>query len=208
MAFLDETGAKQLAKKIIEKAGSGASASRNYSTYTKTGANQYVTAQINNNVQTGVLYSWIPTIDSIAGNDSNNLCGLMSLDSYKNLESAYKSHISGFKLVYYVSPPSTNAIPIKPLAEDGIYGQIPVTLPTNTKEYSIKIYACGECSDAGETARLLIEVTPYVKAYILIKYGTTEICGANRSAGVPLTGSVEFNQFKKGTGFTITITPV
>lgn len=85
MAFLDETGAKLLAKKIIEKAGSGASTSQNYSTYTKTGANQYVTAQMNNNVQTGVLYSWIPTIDSIAGNDSNNLCGLMSLESYNTL---------------------------------------------------------------------------------------------------------------------------
>lgn len=44
MKFLDENGAKLLAQKIIEKAGSGASATQNYSSYTEAGANQYVTA--------------------------------------------------------------------------------------------------------------------------------------------------------------------
>lgn len=169
MAFLDETGAKQLAKKIIEKAGSGASASRNYSTYTKTGANQYVTAQVNNNVQTGILYSWIPTIDSIAGNDSNNLCGLMSLDSYNDLNqltTLVPHTLSSWVMIFYHENNEIN----HGLSASGspIHIQFATGSSTNC---SVRVYIqpVGG-ADMKDYGRIIAEVCPYEKSTVTITY--------------------------------------
>lgn len=169
MAFLDENGAKLLAQKIIEKAGSGASATQNYSSYTKAGANQYVTAQNLDDKQTGILYSWIPTIDSIANNNSNNLCGLMSLDSYNNLNQlgtlVPRAMFSWVMIFYHEDNEINHGL-------SAVGSPISISFATGSStNCSVRVYIQPVGGGSGDDyGKILAEVCPYKKSTVTITY--------------------------------------
>lgn len=113
--------------------------------------------------------------------------------------------LSGFQLIYYINPPSTNSVPIQPLhnGDSSIFGNIPVTLPTGFNDYVIKIYGSCGGDETGTVAKLMIEVISHSSKTIKISYNGKQIASASRAAHCPLVASVDFTDFVKGKGFVV-----